>query len=218
MTEPIDVPRPKERTPLTTVEVVETMRQFKELYNAIRSGETDRAMQLYQEISPEITEVLEGLFEGPNSIVPEEERTNIEQGFQQIKGTKVDLVSRVKLALEGADGPKELVRSHLENFLKTFTLDPAEALRHLGHVRKFMFPPNGSAPFEPEALSPEFVEFLDDDGMWEWIAQKEQTGLDASDDEAAEMVHNSVKDLVDRNVLFSDITVEEEDGPILEQV
>jgi len=218
MTEPIDVPRPKERRPLSTVEVVETMRQFKELYAAISAGDTDRALQLYQEISPEITEVLEGLFEGPNSIVPEEERNQIEQGFQQIKGTKVDLISRVKLALEGTDSPKEHIKSRLKNFLKVFELDPTEALRHLSHVHGFMFPSNGDAPFEPEALSPEFVDFLDDAGMWEWIAKKEQNGLTEADQEALHMVYDSVKDLVERDALFSDIAVEEESESLLEQV
>jgi len=203
MTEPIDVPRPKERRPLSTVEVVETMRQFKELYAAISAGDTDRALQLYQEISPEITEVLED---------------QIEQGFQQIKGTKVDLISRVKLALEGTDSPKEHIKSRLKNFLKVFELDPTEALRHLSHVHGFMFPSNGDAPFEPEALSPEFVDFLDDAGMWEWIAKKEQNGLTEADQEALHMVYDSVKDLVERDALFSDIAVEEESESLLEQV
>lgn len=210
--------RPQEKQPLTTVEVVETMRQFKELYNAIKLKETDRALQIYQEISPEVVEVLESLLEGPHSIVPEEEKSEIEQQFKQIKGTKVDLISRVKLALEGINNPKEFVKTHLEKFLYTFEQEEKEeALKHLGHVREFMFPSSGETPFDPEHLSPEFIEFLDDDGMWEWIAEK-KSGVNELDEEALKIIYNSVKDLLDRDALFSDIIVEEEEPLNIEAV
>src|SRR5271157_2972685 len=116
-----------------------------------------------------------------------------------------DIVEFVKHALSNQPN-----RDSIKNKLKS-AVDSDNMLDILLSVRDNIFPPNQEPIVQPEELNPEFIDFLSDNGMWDWINKHAGKKLSTNDQEAVDIIHAAVKDLVDNNKIFTDITYTEKD-------
>lgn len=115
-----------------------------------------------------------------------------------------DIVNFVKHALEN-----QPVRDQVRDLLQKAVAAPIEELFGLlVKMRETIFPLDLDPTISPEEINPEFIDFLGDDGMWDYIYFSVENNK-YDDLEAIQMLRNSVKDLLDRNVIFSDLSVEE---------
>ena len=122
----------------------------------------------------------------------------------------MNIILLVKLALNKVDDVKALIKKHLLDAFSHFENDESNlGLKKLIEMKNDIFPESGQASLDPEDLNPEFADFLGDNGMWSWISSAENRKLSYEDKLSVDMIKDSIKDLVDRNVLFSDVNVEE---------
>lgn len=122
----------------------------------------------------------------------------------------MNVILLVKLALNKVDDVKSLVKKHLLDAFSHFENDESTlGLKKLVEMKSDIFPESGNANLNPEDLNPEFADFLGDAGMWNWISDAENRKLSYEDKLSTEMIRESIKDLIDRNALFSDVSVDE---------
>jgi len=116
-----------------------------------------------------------------------------------------DIALFVKRALSN-EPVRGIVRNKLIEISKANPKDMIDLLVQM----KSEFFNEGKALLEPEELELDFMDFLTDDGMWETVEDIAKNGIGSGDSFVVNIIRDSVKDLVDRDVIFSnDIKYEE---------
>jgi hypothetical protein len=104
----------------------------------------------------------------------------------------------VKHALSN-ENTRDMVRNYVERAANS---TPNDMLKNLIEMRSVLFP-EGGALVEPEEMDPEFMDFIADDNMWERIYEMADKGISKEDIFGVKLIQDSLKDFLDRGVIFS---------------
>jgi len=111
-----------------------------------------------------------------------------------------DIVEFVKRALVNEPN-RDLVKSLLSQASQS---EPKEMIDLLVRMHKILFPEGAGkmALIDPEEMDTEFMDFILDDGMWDYIFDISKNGIGTGDEQALSLIKDSIEDLVSRDVIL----------------
>lgn len=206
---------------VSPVDAFDIIRNFKELYENLRLGDTEKSLEIMKELKesnnldnfPEYAEAKSGQLLEADKIEEDEiqeDLDDIQQRFEEIKDQitiKNKKPSFKALASLGLSNPVEnKLQSSLNNFEEG---NNKEGIMELIRAREIMFPEVGEAAINPENMTFDAIDFFSDEGMWRWIAESKDKEI--LEEDAVNVLKESLEDLLSRSIFGEDSLEDLED-------